>query len=721
MTGRREEKSKCRRARLLRAGLLSLFALTAALVLLEIFLRLGALLFSLEEEKANRVSLSQRESYVILCLGESMTAGGGLSSYPRQLEDVLNEAGLEIPVAVINRGMPSANSGMIAAGIRDELEIYRPDMVVVMMGVLDSLQPLDLDRRPPGRGWRLFEQNLRIFDLARDVASSIESFFSGDRPLSRGGLPARGSDPLRTVEADRSERNSDLLAQADNYFLDDVEIEKKRERAARIYRQVLEDNPDLPGVILRLGVSYRELGDYPRARETLERALLYPETAHRATVEIGTVFRLLGEWGKAYEYFLRALEAKPEDSAPFLELSRMSRDRGDPAASAEYLIEGLVIEPYNRTLYLELKKLLEEENDDEYRQALGAARRAHPDMINFASLEAESLENRGQEEAAEAIYRDIVERRPDAFWIHTALGNLLKRRGDDEAAARHYREADRWSRRNTGTAANYRRLAETVLAAGAELVCVQYPLAEIGELEEMLAGYDGVTLVDNGEVFRQAVEKDSHDYYFRHRFPGFRFGHCTARGNRLLAENIAAALLSGPLDRFVTKAGRITPGELAVPIGGRPNLLRGDGVKVEARASSPGGGTCDRMLEKTSEEGASYFLERLGEMTRIRVDFGPDRPRTVTTVGSRHPDDPDHLVMGKNYFAGASVHASNDGEEWVLLADDRHREYPGEDSWRLWSFPNRERFRYYEVRIPGDEPSGSLEYPRRVNELGMFE
>ena len=721
MTDRREEKSGHRKTRLLRTALLALFSLAAALVLMEIFLRLGALLFSLEEGKANRISLSRRDGYVILCLGESMTARGRLSSYPRQLEGILNGAGLEIPVAVINRGMPSANSGMIAAGLRDELAIYRPDMVIVMMGVLDSLQPLDLGHRPPDDKLRRLEQNLRLFDLVRNAVGSIKGLLSGNRPLSQGGLPARESDPLRAIESEQEERNSPLLAQADYYFHDDDEIELKRARAVRIYQQVLAADPDLPRVLLRLGISYRELGDYPRALETLWKALGYPETAHQAMVEIGTACRLQGEWDRANEYFLRALEAKPGNAAPLLELSRLARDRGDPAAGTQYLIQGLVIEPYNRPLYLELKKLLEEDDGDSYRQALESARRAHPDLINFTTLEAELLEFRGQEEAAEAIYREIVERRPDAFWVHTALGNILKRRGDNEEAASHYREADRWSRRNTGTAANYRRLAETVLAAGAELVCVQYPLAEIGELEEMLAGYESITLVDNGEVFRRAVEKDSYDHYFHKRFHGFQFGHCNARGNRLLAENIADALLSGPLNRFRTKVDRLSPGELSPPIGGRPNLLRGDKVRVEALASLPGGGTCDRMIEKVSEDGISHFLERLGEPTRVRVDFGPDSPRAVTTVGSHHPDDPDHLVMGKDYFAGASVYASNNGEEWVLLADDRHREYPGEDSWRLWSFPNCERFRCYEVRIPGEESAGSLDYPRRVNEMGMFE
>lgn len=41
---------------------------------------------------------------------------------------------------------------------------------------------------------------------------------------------------------------------------------------------------------------------------------------------------------------------------------------------------------------------------------------------------------------------------------------------------------------------------------------------------------------------REAVKKDGYDTYFVDRFAG-DFGHCTVKGNKLLADNIAAAIL----------------------------------------------------------------------------------------------------------------------------------------------------------------------------------
>jgi len=52
-----------------------------------------------------------------------------------------------------------------------------------------------------------------------------------------------------------------------------------------------------------------------------------------------------------------------------------------------------------------------------------------------------------------------------------------------------------------------------------------------------------VTYVDNQDLFLDAVEKEGYRAYFIDRFAG-DFGHCTEKGNRLLARNIAYAILA---------------------------------------------------------------------------------------------------------------------------------------------------------------------------------
>jgi radical SAM superfamily enzyme YgiQ (UPF0313 family)/predicted TPR repeat methyltransferase len=54
---------------------------------------------------------------------------------------------------------------------------------------------------------------------------------------------------------------------------------------------------------------------------------------------------------------------------------------------------------------------------------------------------AEALESAGKREAAEGVYQEILEFRPDSLWAHLRLGNLREERGEPDQAARHYRRA----------------------------------------------------------------------------------------------------------------------------------------------------------------------------------------------------------------------------------------------------------------------------------------
>jgi hypothetical protein len=101
---------------------------------------------------------------------------------------------------------------------------------------------------------------------------------------------------------------------------------------------------------------------------------------------------------------------------------------------------------------------------------------------------------------------------------------------------------------NPRTQRNYRDLAARLRQRGIPLVAVQYPLRDLGSLEAVLAGRDGVVLVDNEEVFRDALRRAPYDDIFVDQFAG-DFGHLSREGNRLLAENVAQKIMSEVLPR----------------------------------------------------------------------------------------------------------------------------------------------------------------------------
>jgi len=94
------------------------------------------------------------------------------------------------------------------------------------------------------------------------------------------------------------------------------------------------------------------------------------------------------------------------------------------------------------------------------------------------------------------------------------------------------------------TRKNYKKLKEIVLQRGIKLVCVQYPLRGVESLKKLVEAEPNVTFLDNEGIFKKALRLGKYDDYFIDNFGG-DFGHCTPRGNRLLAENVANVILGG--------------------------------------------------------------------------------------------------------------------------------------------------------------------------------
>jgi tetratricopeptide (TPR) repeat protein len=91
------------------------------------------------------------------------------------------------------------------------------------------------------------------------------------------------------------------------------------------------------------------------------------------------------------------------------------------------------------------------------------------------------------------------------------------------------------------TEKNYRDLWQTLRIRGIRYVCVQYPMREIATLKNIFPADADIVYVDNERLFREAVIRDGPAAYFKDLFGG-DFGHCTAEGNELLAENIAEVI-----------------------------------------------------------------------------------------------------------------------------------------------------------------------------------
>ena len=103
------------------------------LLFLEAGLRIVESVYLNLQKHKNLISLQDKDSYRILCLGDSLTAG----AYPEVLERVLNERDIGVKFAVIDEGRPGTDSRYIVSILDEVIKKYNPDIVTVMTGFKD--------------------------------------------------------------------------------------------------------------------------------------------------------------------------------------------------------------------------------------------------------------------------------------------------------------------------------------------------------------------------------------------------------------------------------------------------------------------------------------------------------------------------------------------------------------------------------------------------------
>ena len=95
------------------------------------------------------------------------------------------------------------------------------------------------------------------------------------------------------------------------------------------------------------------------------------------------------------------------------------------------------------------------------------------------------------------------------------------------------------------TQENYVAVLENLQKKNIPFILVQYPMRNVQALKNMLKDHfdiEHMVFVDNEQVFEDAIKNFGYDTYFIDRFGG-NFGHCTPKGNKLLASRIADVIV----------------------------------------------------------------------------------------------------------------------------------------------------------------------------------
>jgi tetratricopeptide (TPR) repeat protein len=557
---------------------LVVLGLCLSLVLLETGMRLGGFVLSSIQEYGNLQSIKQKGAYRILCLGESTTQG----QYPQRLEQILNQRNAGVRFSVIDKGLYATNSSAILSRVGPYLDEYHPDMVIAMMGINDWGKHMPLEVPTTSKG-TLFIRSFRVYKLMRLLELHLlkkageMGFYkpdearrsswkaqtpvpkTGPRESSAKAISAGGSfqntafiktQEMRSYKPEVDERNpgkaqiplpgtgsKETSAEAvsieepsrkatgpsspnDKVFVDVGKAQRDQSpypQDENSLKRAVERDPKNYEAYRALGGFYQDQGKLPQAEASLRKVVELDPKSAPAYVHLGTLFQLQGKFSQAETSFKKAIELNPEQSEAYRGLAELYE--GGHTGKAEVMFKKAIeVDPKNFEACLDLgwlyrrqKRFLEAE--EFFKKAMERSRLQNDDdgysrgrtLRTMASL----YEEMGKPGLAKEYVQKIAGPGLECYPV---------------------------------TLHNYRKLKETLDQKGIKLVCMQYPMRKVETLKRIFGRNEGVIFVDNESLFAEAVKKGSYKEYFKDMFAG-DFGHCTQKGNELLAQNIAAVIL----------------------------------------------------------------------------------------------------------------------------------------------------------------------------------
>jgi len=533
-----------------------------ALSMLEIGLRIGGFVFYFCQEYRNKAASNKRGTYRIICLGESTTAAGE-SPYPGQLEEILNQSNIGLRFSVLNKGVIAINSSYILQQLEANLRQYKPQMVIAMMGMNDKYIKY---YEGIGAADSLLFNKFKVYKLVRLIGKTLWGRLRGqisdncppEKNHSGLGVPfdkvvSQGSQPPQTNPNFFSEENSlgkSPLFKTGNFeeFMERGKLFRERKRysqAVKMFESAIKLDPLSPEAYIALGWSYQFQENYPRAEEMFKKAIgLSPENLD-AYLGLGTCYRNEVKYALAQEMFKKITQLSPKSYEARLGLGRAYLYQGKRLQAAEELKKAIEINPEIDSAYIELgicyRDLKQYARAEEmFKKAIEINPREGKAHLELGWI----YQYEGKISEAEEFFKKAIELDPGNDKAYAGLAILYRGLKQQETSDWYYKKANQIRLENYSllTVRNYQRIKEFLDRKGVKLVCVQYPMRSIEPLKRIFEGQSGVIFVDNERIFKEAVKRDRFKAYFMDMFGG-DFGHCTRKGNRLLAENIVNTIL----------------------------------------------------------------------------------------------------------------------------------------------------------------------------------
>ena len=496
-----------------------LLGLLLSLALLEAGFRLGGFVQLSLHEYGNLQSMKQKGAYRILCLGDSTTLG----AYPRFLEQILNERHIGVRFSVIDKGSGGTDARAILSRVESYLAKYHPDLVVAMMGNTDKGYGLSQDLSMNDTG--IFRHSLLYQFVKMRFVHFLEKLKRGNIDDARGSPPGRGLIPERGRPVpERANLANEAPAQI-------------------VTRADLRDAEGIQGST----DSHRNGGRISKTEGSLKNANKLHPGNDMAYVDSGRIYKWQGKLSQAEDAYKKAISINPLNARAYIGLGRLYREQRKFSQAEDSFRKAIAIYPRNGMAYAGLGELYMDygifsQAEDAFKKVLELNPTDEFTLIELGSL----YRDQGELAQTEDLFKKSIginfKRVPERTL--RALTSLYEEMGKPELAKKYAEMAQRMGSEDNAAATveNYLKLKGILDRSGIKLVCVQYPMRNIAPLKRIFENSKGVIFVDNENLFKEAVKQSSYNEYFRDMANGDT-GHCTEKGNELLAQNIADVIL----------------------------------------------------------------------------------------------------------------------------------------------------------------------------------
>jgi tetratricopeptide (TPR) repeat protein len=196
------------------------------------------------------------------------------------------------------------------------------------------------------------------------------------------------------------------------YIGNALAFQEEWEDALREYLEAVQTDPQLAEAHYNLGVAFAARSQLDRAIAAFKEALEHNPNLYEAHFSLGRCYQRFDDAGRAYIHYSNACNTRPHAAEPRYYLGLMHQSHGAHELAKRCFADALRVEP----------TFISPEVQDEV-----LVTRSEDEVVQWYYRLSQDLKYQHYEEEAERIYRALLQWRPQEYYAHYLLGNLLAR------------------------------------------------------------------------------------------------------------------------------------------------------------------------------------------------------------------------------------------------------------------------------------------------------